>query len=205
MRSATTPAHNHMFHTTYDATGNVTNDGTHTYGYDCENRLVFVDSGSTASYSYDYQNRRYKRTVGSAITHYLWQGSRVLAEHNGSTGAVVIDYIVSGNRTTAKVVSGSTSYLLSDRLSVRLPLDMGGAVVGRQAHLPFGEDFAESGNQDKHHLTTYERDSEDGLNYAINRAEASGPTKATYQSFWLRVGLIACQVEPGPGLCDNSD
>ena len=48
-------------------------------------------------------------------------------------------------------------------------LDTGGNVTGRQAHLPFGEDFAESGTQEKHHFTSYERDSESGLDYAINR------------------------------------
>ena len=36
---------------TYDATGNVTNDGVHSYTYDSENRLVSVDSGAT--YAYD--------------------------------------------------------------------------------------------------------------------------------------------------------
>jgi RHS repeat-associated protein len=44
-----------------------------------------------------------------------------------------------------------------------------GSVVGRQAHLPFGEDFAESGTQQKQHFTSYERDSESGTDYAVNR------------------------------------
>jgi len=92
---------------TYDAAGNVTNDGVHSYGYDSENRIVSVDGGSTASYSYDQQNRRYKKTIGSIVTHYVWQGSQVLAEHNGSTGAVLIDYVYSGSRMIAKVASGS--------------------------------------------------------------------------------------------------
>jgi RHS repeat-associated protein len=35
--------------------------------------------------------------------------------------------------------------------------------------LPFGEDFAESGTQQKQHLTSYERDAESGLDYAVNR------------------------------------
>jgi hypothetical protein len=55
------------------------------------------------------------------------------------------------------------------RLSVRLLIDKFGTFIGRQAHLPFGEDFAESGSQEKHHFTTYERDSETGTDYAINR------------------------------------
>jgi RHS repeat-associated protein len=159
---------------TYDAAGNVTNDGLHSYTYDSENRLVSVDSGSTASYAYDHQNRRYKKTVGSTVTHYVWQGWHVIAEHNGSNGAVLTDYVYSGSRMIAKVASGTTQYLLSDRLSERLALDTSGNVSGRQAHLPFGEDFGESGAQEKHHFTSYERDSEQATDYAINRQYAVG-------------------------------
>jgi len=158
---------------TYDATGNVTNDGVHSYGYDSENRLVNVDGGSTASYACDHQNRRYKKTIGSTVTHYVWQGSKVLAEHNGSTGAVLTDYVYSGSRMIAKVVSGSTQYSLSDRLSVRLSLDSSGSVLGRQSHLPFGEDFGESGSQEKHHFTSYDRDAELGSDYSVNRQYAT--------------------------------
>jgi RHS repeat-associated protein len=154
---------------TYDAAGNVTNDGIHSYGYDSENRIVSVDGGSTASYAYDHQNRRYKKTIGSTVTHYVWQGWQVLAEYNGSTGAVLTDYVYTGSRMIAKVASGSTQYFLSDRLSTRLVLDSGGSVSGRMAHLAFGEDFGESGTQEKHHFTSYERDSESGTDYAVNR------------------------------------
>jgi RHS repeat-associated protein len=47
--------------------------------------------------------------------------------------------------------------------------DNSGNVLGRQAHLPFGEDFGESGTQEKHHFTSYERDVESGSDYAVNR------------------------------------
>ncbi len=43
---------------------------------------------------------------------------------------------------------------------------------GRQATLPFGEDFGESGTQEKHHFTSYERDAESGTDYALNRQYA---------------------------------
>src|SRR5437773_9677785 len=33
---------------TYDAAGNMINDGNHTYTYDAENRLISADGGSTA-------------------------------------------------------------------------------------------------------------------------------------------------------------
>ena len=75
----------------------------------------------------------------------------------------------------AKVASGTRSYFLSDQLSVRLMLNTSGAVVGRQAHLPYGKDFGESGTQEKHHFTTYERDSEgSGSDYAVNRHDSNG-------------------------------
>src|SRR6185295_9986607 len=64
-------------------------------------------------------------------------------------------------------------YFLSDRLSVRLSMDSSGNVLGRQSHLPFGEDFGESGTQEKHHFTSYERDGESGTDYAVNRVNAA--------------------------------
>jgi RHS repeat-associated protein len=156
----------------YDSAGNVTNDGSHTYAYDAENRIVSVDSGTTATYAYDTSNQRYKKVTGGATTHYIWQGSQVIAEHNGGTGTVLTDYVSAGSRMIANVSSGSTQYFLSDRLSVRMTLDTSGSVLGRQAHLPFGEDFGESGTQEKHHFTSYERDGGSGTDYAVNRQHA---------------------------------
>ena len=157
---------------TYDANGNVTNDGVHTYSYDSENRLVAVDAGATASYGYDHQNRRYKKIVGSSVTHYIWEGSRVTKEYNGSTGALQVYYEYAGGRLLMKGGS-STQVFMSDRLSVRLALSDVGTVTGRQGHLPFGEDFSLSGMQEKHRFTTYENDSETALHYAINRYDDS--------------------------------
>ena len=85
----------------YDASGNVTNDGVHTYAYDSENRLVSIDGGA-ASYGYDNQNRRYKKTVGATVTHYVWEGGKVLGEYNGSTGAVQVAYWYVGVRLYKK-------------------------------------------------------------------------------------------------------
>jgi RHS repeat-associated protein len=73
----------------------------------------------------------------------------------------------------AKVDSGATQYFLSDRLSTRLVMDTAGNAIGRQATLPFGEDFAESGTQEKHHFTSYERDGESLTDYAVTRQYAS--------------------------------
>jgi RHS repeat-associated protein len=155
----------------YDAAGNVVSDGAHSYSYDAENRVVSVDGGGTAQYSYDHRNWRVKKIAGAA-THYVWEGGQVIAEHDASTGAVQVDYVYAGGRMIAKVSGGSRQYFIGDRLSVRMTLDSSGNVAGRQAHLPYGEDFAETGAQEKHHFTSYERDAESGLDYAVNRHDA---------------------------------
>lgn len=170
---------------TYDAAGNVTNDGVHTYTYDAENRVVSVDGGATAQYRYDHQNQRVCKIVGSSWTHCIWEGARVIGEHDATTPystsptyqvkSARLDYLYAGSRLiqsrarTSSTGPWTTRYHLSDPLSVRLMLDSSGNVLGRQAHLPFGEDFGESGAQEKHHFTSYERDSQTGLDYAVNR------------------------------------
>lgn len=158
---------------TYDAAGNVTNDGVHSYQYDAENRIANVDGGVTAQYAYDQHNRKYKKTVGSTVTHYVWEGSQVAAEHS-ATGVVLAENVYVGATPIARISGATTQYCLSDRLSERLMLDANGNVMGRMAHLPFGEDFGESGTQEKHHFTSYERDAETGLDYAVNREYSSG-------------------------------
>jgi RHS repeat-associated protein len=155
----------------YDAAGNVASDGAHSYSYDAENRAVSVDGGGTAQYSYDHRNWRVKKIAG-ATTHYLWERGEVIAEHDASTGLVQVDYVFAGGRMIAKESGGSRQYFISDRLSVRMTVDSSGNVTGRQAHLPYGEDFAETGAQEKHHFTSYERDAESGLDYAVNRYHA---------------------------------
>jgi hypothetical protein len=93
--------------------------------------MVTVDGGSTASYAYDNQNRRYKKTVGSMVTHYGWEGAQVIAEYNGADGAAIYNYVYSGNRLLARMGSGVINWYVSDRLSTRLTLDASGNVIGR--------------------------------------------------------------------------
>ena len=130
------------------------------------------------------------KIVGSAWTHYIWEGSQVISEHDATTSYTTnptyqvnsarVDYVYSGSRMVynrQRASSGgawTSRYYLSDRLSERVVMDTSGSVVGRQAHLPFGEDFAGSGTQEKHHFTNYERDVESGTDYAINRQYNQG-------------------------------
>ena len=63
---------------TYDAAGNITGDGVHTYGFDDRGRLTSVNSGTTASYQHNGQGQRVKKTAGSTTTLvYLRRGRAV--------------------------------------------------------------------------------------------------------------------------------
>ncbi|MBN1392388.1 MAG: hypothetical protein JW947_06245, partial [Sedimentisphaerales bacterium] len=74
----------------YDDNGNLTDDGTRLYYYDCENRLTDVNDKSTgnpiASYKYDYQGRRVSKTIHNPLTtiHYTYDGDQIIAEYDGS-------------------------------------------------------------------------------------------------------------------------
>ncbi|MGH9824649.1 MAG: RHS repeat-associated core domain-containing protein, partial [Blastocatellia bacterium] len=153
----------------YDNAGNVTSDGVNTYTYDAQDRLAAVNGGATAQYAYDFRSCRVKKTVAGGLTHYVWLAGHVLAEFDGNSGSDLADYILHGSAYVAKVTAAGTVYMLRDWANTRLELDSNGAVVGAMGTTAFGEDFAESGQQEKYHFTNYERDQETGLDYALNR------------------------------------
>jgi RHS repeat-associated protein len=156
----------------YDAAGNCTADGAHNYGYDGEGRLANVDSGATASYGYDANNWRVKKQSAGVTTHYVWEGAQAIAEYNGSTGALISEYVYAGSRMVARDQGGVLRYFHQDRLSTRMITDGSGNVVGTQDHLPFGEDAGVVGENEKHRFTNYEREGESGTDYAVNRQYA---------------------------------
>lgn len=72
----------------YDANGNTTSDGSHTYQFSQRDRLATVDSGATATYSYDGDGRRVKKVVGGIATHYFYDPEgKLLEEYIPATGA----------------------------------------------------------------------------------------------------------------------
>jgi hypothetical protein len=115
----------------------------------------------------------------------MWAGDHVIAEHNGATGAQLVRYVYVGGRMLAKVEGAATRYFISDRLSARLVLDQSGNIVGRQSHLPFGEEIGGSGSQHKRRFTTYESDGESGISYAVNRHYWQ-PWRASYPLTLMR-------------------
>ena len=158
----------------YDGAGNETVENAMTCTYDGESRMTHIvaESGGLdviGDYSYDAGNRRLKKAMlGGLTTHYVWEGSEVIAEYNGSTGALLREYIYAGSSMVVRDEGGVMRYYHQDRLSTRVITDASGGVKGTMHNEPFGEDGGFTGETEKHRFTSYERD-EGNTDYAMNR------------------------------------
>ena len=74
----------------HDANGNLVSDGTRTFTYDVENRLVTASGGVTLRY--DPLGRLYEVTGGSGTRRFLHDGDALVAEYN-SAGAMTDRYV----------------------------------------------------------------------------------------------------------------
>jgi YD repeat-containing protein len=67
----------------YDANGNLTSDGTHTYTWDARNHLASIRGAERASIAYDPLGHRVAKTIGAATTNYLYDGPNPVQELSG--------------------------------------------------------------------------------------------------------------------------
>jgi len=78
----------------YDCKGNLTGDGTFTYTYDTENRLLTaVATGVSASYAYDPMGRRQSKTVSGTTTLFVDDGDTEVGEYDGTSGNIQRRYV----------------------------------------------------------------------------------------------------------------
>jgi RHS repeat-associated protein len=70
---------------TYDANGNLTSDGSTSFVYDGENRLVSASGAKTASLAYDPLGRLWQTSGGSAgTTRFVYDGDDLVEEYDGA-------------------------------------------------------------------------------------------------------------------------
>jgi RHS repeat-associated protein len=156
----------------YDANGNMSNDGNNTLVYDAENRVLSAaNGGASGTYTYDGNNLRVKKVSASTTTIYLFSGTKVIAEYSGTSAPypLVREYIYAGASLLARIESGATKYYHQDHLSNRAVSDSNGNVLTQLGHYPFGESWYNATN-DKLLFTSYERDTESGNDYAMMRS-----------------------------------
>lgn len=169
----------------YDASGNLLNDGVNSYTYDAEGHIKTVNS--TTAYVYDGSGARVRKLVGENTRFVYGLGGELIMEFDGSNGNLKKEYISSGITIEPTAVnSNGTRYGTADNLgSPRAITNSLGSVVSRHDYMPFGEELGASvggrttgmgfsvadGNRKK--FTGYEADSETGLNFAQARYQSS--------------------------------
>jgi len=150
----------------YDAAGNLTSDGMHSYTYDAENRLIKVDAGNTATYIYDAMGRRVEKQVGTVRTDYVYgHDGNVVTEYNNTCAAICwsVGYLYLHDKLIGEYKDGTTYFITKDHLgSSRLLTKPDKTTQESTDFLPYGEQIA-GGNVTSHKFTSKERDPESGL------------------------------------------
>ncbi len=150
---------------TYDAAGNVNNDGNGNQpAYDAENRII-TDQGF--SYFYDADSVRMEKSSSSTGTMY-WPGpSGEYLTESDLTGAINEEYIYFNGERIARVdrPSGAVHYYFSDHLqSASVITDSSGNPTETYYYYPYGGIAFSSGSDPNHYkFTGKERDTESGL------------------------------------------
>ena len=130
----------------YDASGNVKSDGTWTWGYDSDNQLRTASrAGSSVALAYDAAGRMRQEVLnGTTTTQYLYDGTDLVAEYDGS-GTLLRRYVhgpgideplvaYNGAGTAAK------EWLYADHLgSVVASANAAGTSTATYTYGPFGE------------------------------------------------------------------
>ncbi|MGH9812926.1 MAG: RHS repeat-associated core domain-containing protein, partial [Candidatus Acidiferrales bacterium] len=93
--------------------------------------------------------------------------------NNYNVASPTKEYIYAGGQLIATVAGNTKKYFHQDHLSTRVVTKSNGQVDRTFGHYPFGESWYETGTADKWKFTSYERDVESGLDYAIFRYHAS--------------------------------
>ena len=105
----------------YDCNGNLTFDGTRTFTYDQENRLVGESGPVAMTLSYDPTGRLQQSVVNGTTTQFLYDGDALVAEYDGS-GNVLRRYVHGPGVDNpliwfegSAVGSSNANYLIPDR------------------------------------------------------------------------------------------
>jgi RHS repeat-associated protein len=155
---------------TYDASGNLTSDGTHSPSYDAEGHTTSI---AGVTYYYDGDGKRVRKSSGTLY----WYGtsSDPLLETDGS-GNLTKEYIFfGGKRIASRDSSSNVSYYFADHLgTARVVTNASGTVQDDSDFYPYGgERVVSSGSGNHYKFTGKERDSESGLDNFGARYDSS--------------------------------
>ena len=161
----------------YDANGNLLDDGRFTYTWDAENRLLIATnktSGAISSFAYDGLSRRISNTETvkdsagnsqSTTTYFQWCDD-ALCMTMDSSGAVTERYYPQGEQ-----INGKNRYYATDKLgSVMQVVNANGSLLGESRYDAYGKRELSIGSQPRFGYAGMFRHEPTGLNLTLYRA-----------------------------------
>jgi RHS repeat-associated protein len=172
----------------YDAEGNLSSDGTNTYSYDGEDRLISVtNSATTLTYEYNPEGVRVTQTVNGTVYPNAHDAQGKLLWANYFTGSVYNELVGGGpedvyfngrhfgtlyvneNQAADTFSLGSVAYSSVNWLGTEMSrFDANQNLLGRYESLPYGdgeETIQGSASNDPLYFTGKERDQESNNDY----------------------------------------
>jgi RHS repeat-associated protein len=161
-------ATNKIVGNSYDAAGNLTNDGVNTHAFDAINRMKSC-TGQTRTF--DGDNWRVQKASGELSWFEPSEEHEPIAETDTS-GNITAEYVSLGELMIAKRISaGTVFYFFGDRIrSARIMSSATGLVQQESDYYPFGgERVIVALSDNRYKFTSKKRDTETGLDYSQNR------------------------------------
>jgi len=128
---------------TYNSLGALATYNGWTYSYNTEQMLIAASkTGTSASFVYDPLMRQTQKTVGSVKKKYVYGGSQMMEEYNGTTNALTTRYVYAGpdEPVLQMTAAGVVTYIDHDHHgSVIAQSGSTGAVGNKYKYGPFGE------------------------------------------------------------------
>jgi RHS repeat-associated protein len=166
---------------TYDADGNLTNDGTSSFSWNDRNQLTGVTQGTnTWSYAYDPLGRRIDKTVNSVETKYLYAGQNVARETSEGNTAELLNGLHLDERFARTTSAGTDSYLTEELNSTLALAGESGAPATEYTYGPFGAATATGATSTNPYQYTGRENDNNGLQY--NRARYYTPSIGRFVS-----------------------
>lgn len=136
---------------TYDGNGNMTSDGTNTYAWDAENRLIKITYPGTNNFSdftYDAFDRNTKivETTGGTVTstkQFVWCSGYRCEERSASSSVAALFF------SDGQTVNSSNRFYSSDHLgSIREVTNDSGSITVQISYSPYGKQIHMQGTLD---------------------------------------------------------
>ncbi len=128
---------------TYDANGNLTNDGSNAYGWNARNQLASISGGGTASFQYDAFGRRANKIIMGSATSFLYDLANPVQEFGNGMPIANLLTGLAVDEIFSRLDSVGVRHFLTDGIGSTLALtDSAGAVQTQYAYEPFGRDTA---------------------------------------------------------------